>query len=158
MELQVNGRAVDVGAAGDSALIFVLRNQLGLMSPKLGCGLEQCGSCKVLVDDTAVCSCATPASAFVGRTIETLESLGSADQLTPVQQALLGHNAAQCGYCLSGIVIAAEALFRRNPTPSDAEIREALDDHLCRCGAQPRMLRALNSLSAANARNDGGGQ
>jgi nicotinate dehydrogenase subunit A len=151
MELQVNGSVVDVGDTGDDALIFVLRNHLGLKSPKLGCALEQCGSCKVLVDGEPTCSCAAPTAAFQGRAIETLEHFADGDQLAPVQQALLSHNAAQCGYCLSGILTAAEALFRGNPTPTDAEIRSALDDHLCRCGAQPRVLRALNELSVVNA-------
>jgi nicotinate dehydrogenase subunit A len=146
--LTVNGTRHDVDVADDVPLIFVLRDALALQSPKLGCGLEQCGSCKVLVDGEPSFSCMAPAKAFEGRRVETVEAFADGARLHPVQQALLDHNAAQCGYCLSGIIVAAKALFDRNPHPNGAEIRAALEDHLCRCGAQPRVLRALTELAS----------
>jgi nicotinate dehydrogenase subunit A len=148
ISLNVNSVRYEVDVADDAPLIFVLRDVLGLQSPKLGCGLGQCGSCKVLVDGEPAFSCTVPAKAFEHRHIETVEGFADRGVLHPVQQALLDHNAAQCGYCLSGIIVAARALFDRNPHPSGDEIRAALDDHLCRCGAQPRVLRALTELSA----------
>jgi len=128
-------------------LLYVLRNTLGLKSVKLGCALEQCGACKVLVDGTPTCSCVSPAVSFAGRHIETVEAMANGGGLHAVQRALLDANAAQCGYCLSGILLAAKALFDGDPTPSPEAIRAALDDHLCRCGAQPRVLRALERLA-----------
>ncbi len=128
-------------------MVYALRNALGLKSVKLGCGLEQCGACKVLVDGAPVLCCVALTESFEGRRIETVEGLQNGDELHPVQHALLGENAAQCGYCLSGILMAAKALFDRTPTPSSDEIRAALDDHLCRCGAHPRILRALDRLA-----------
>jgi nicotinate dehydrogenase subunit A len=146
VDLIVNGVVHSVHGDG-VPLVFTLRNALGLKSVKLGCGLEQCGACKVLVDGVPTLSCVTLTESFEGRRIETVEGLQDGDTLHPVQRALLGDNAAQCGYCLSGILIAAKALFDRTATPSGAEIRAALDDHLCRCGAQPRILRALERLA-----------
>jgi nicotinate dehydrogenase subunit A len=148
IRLNVNGADHELDIGDDVPLLFALRDALRLRSPKLGCGLEQCGSCKVLVDGQPAFSCVTPARAFEGKRIETVEGLAAGDRLHPVQQALLDHNASQCGYCLSGIVVAAKALFDRSPKPDPAEIRAALDDHLCRCGAQPRVLRALEELAS----------
>jgi nicotinate dehydrogenase subunit A len=125
----------------------VLRNALDCRSVKLGRASEQCGACKVLVDGVPVRSCVAPAGSFVGRRIETVEGMARAGALHPVQQALLDANAAQCGYCLSGIMIAAAALFDESANPSRDDIRAALDAHLCRCGAHPRMLRALERLA-----------
>jgi nicotinate dehydrogenase subunit A len=147
IELTVNGARHRIAVGDDTPLAFVLRNQLGLKSVKLGCALEQCGACKVLVDGTPQCSCVSPVSAFVGTRIDTVEGFATDAMLHPVQTALLQANAAQCGYCLSGIMVAAKALFDRTATPSRADIRAALDDHLCRCGAQPRILRALDRLA-----------
>lgn len=147
VELIVNGVAREVDVAAGVPLIFTLRNALGLKSVKLGCGLEQCGACKVLVDGTPVLACAALTESFEGRRIETVEGLQKGEALHPVQSALLGENAAQCGYCLSGIVMAAKALFDHTASPSPDEIRAALDDHLCRCGAHPRILRALERLA-----------
>jgi nicotinate dehydrogenase subunit A len=147
VKLIVNGTPHNVDVGDDVPLVFALHDGLGLLSPKVGCGLEQCGSCKVLVDGEPVFSCVTPVKALEGRRIETVEGFADGATLHPVQQALLDHNAAQCGYCLSGIVVAAKALFDRNARPSGAEIRAALDDHLCRCGAQPRVVRALTELA-----------
>ena len=146
IELRINGEVRRVEADADATAIFVLRNELGLKSPRLGCGLEQCGACAVLVDGEPVMTCARPVSDFEGKAVETVESLAS-----PVQSALLAANASQCGYCLSGIIVAAEALFRREPAPTREQIVEALDPHLCRCGAHPRILRALAGLASANA-------
>jgi len=147
VELIVNGVVREVDVPAGVPLIFTLRNALGLKSVKLGCGLEQCGACKVLVDGAPALSCVTLTESFEGRRVETVEGLQNGGALHPVQSALLGENAAQCGYCLSGIVMAAKALFDRTPTPSRDEIRAALDDHLCRCGAHPRILRALERLA-----------
>ncbi len=143
IELRVNGKVVAVEAEPATPLIFVLRNDLNLKSPKLGCGLEQCGACKVLVDGEAVMSCVRAVGEFEGKEITTLEAFVGAD---PLQQAFLEHNAAQCGYCTAGILVAARALLNRNTRPSDAEIRNALKDNLCRCGAHPRVLRAIRSV------------
>ena len=141
--LRVNGEAVAVEADPATPLIFVLRNDLHLKSPKLGCGLEQCGACKVLVDGEAVMSCVRAVGEFVGSEITTLEAYQGED---PLQRAFLDHNAAQCGYCTAGILVAARALLDRNPRPSDTQIRNALKDNLCRCGAHPRVLRAIRSV------------
>ncbi len=147
VDLIVNGTPHTLDIPDGVPLIFTLRNTLGLKSVKLGCALEQCGACKVLADGEPVLSCVALTESFKGRRIETLEGLERDAVLHPVQSALLGENAAQCGYCLSGILMAAKALFDRTAAPSGAEIREALDDHLCRCGAQPRILRALERLA-----------
>jgi nicotinate dehydrogenase subunit A len=147
VQLIVNGVARQVDVEGGVPLIFTLRNALGLKSVKLGCGLEQCGACKILVDGAPALSCVALTESFEGRRIETAEGLQKGEALHPVQSALLDENATQCGYCLSGIVMAAKALFDRTATPSRDEIRAALDDHLCRCGAHPRILRALERLA-----------
>ena len=128
-------------------LIYTLRNALGLKSVKLGCGLEQCGACKVLVDGEPVVVVRRADRVVRGASNRYGRRPCSGEALHPVQRALLGENAAQCGYCLSGILMAAKALFDRTPTPSSDEIRAALDDHLCRCGAHPRILRALERLA-----------
>lgn len=143
LEIRVNGQSRRVEADPATPLIFVLRNELGLKSPKLGCGLEQCGACKVLADGEAVMSCVRSVGEFQGKNVVTLEAYAGTD---PLQRAFLEHNAAQCGYCTSGILISARALLDRNPRPSDAEIREALKDNLCRCGSHPRVLRAIRSV------------
>jgi nicotinate dehydrogenase subunit A len=145
-DLIVNGVAHTVNVPSGVPLVYTLRNALGLKSVKLGCGLEQCGACKVLVDGTPALCCVATTESFEGRRIETVEGLESNGELHPVQRALLRENAAQCGYCLSGILMAAKALFDRTPAPSREQIRAALDDHLCRCGAHPRILRALEGL------------
>jgi nicotinate dehydrogenase subunit A len=147
IELTVNGVRRQLQVDDAVPLIFVLRNELNCRSVKLGCALEQCGACKVLVDGVPAYTCVAPAGSFAGRRIETVEGMAREETLHPVQQALLGANAAQCGYCLSGILIAAKALFERSVRPSRAEIRAALDEHLCRCGAHPRIVRALERLA-----------
>ena len=139
----VNGEARSVDAAGTTTLLDALRNHLGLMGTRYGCGLEQCGCCMVLVDGQPVHSCTRELGTVSGRQVTTIEGLGTAAAPHPLQQAFLDEQAGQCGYCLSGILISAKALLDRNPEPSRADIVEALDKHLCRCGAHQRILRAV---------------
>jgi nicotinate dehydrogenase subunit A len=145
----VNGRAVNVVVQHDDVpLLDVLRNQLRLTGTRFGCGLEQCGCCFVLIDDAPVKSCARSIASVAGRSVTTVEGLGTPAQPHPLQEAFLEEQAGQCGYCLSGILISAKALLDRNPSPSRAEIARALDDNLCRCGAHNRILRAVEKAAA----------
>ena len=149
IDLTVNGRAVSVAAAhDDTPLLDVLRNDLGLMGTRFGCGLEQCGCCMVLIDEAAEKSCARGISTVAGKAITTIEGLGTPQRPHPLQQAFLDEQAGQCGYCLSGILISAAALLARNPRPSRSEIAAALDPHLCRCGMHNRVIRAVERASA----------
>jgi aerobic-type carbon monoxide dehydrogenase small subunit (CoxS/CutS family) len=148
--LEVNGRAHEVEADPATPLLLVLRNHLGLTGAKLGCGLEQCGACAVLVDGAATLSCVRPASELEGRRIVTVEGLG-AGGLSDVQRAFVAEGAAQCGYCTPGLVIAVTALFERTPRPDAAAVRAALSGHLCRCGAHADVLRAIRRLAAERA-------
>ncbi len=141
--LQVNGRETVVDAAPNTPLLYVLRNDLRLNGAKYGCGAAQCGSCKVILDGRDVPSCVVPLSAAEGRRIETVEGLAQQGRLHPVQQAFIDEQAAQCGYCTAGMVIAAKALLDRVPRPTEADIREALAGHLCRCGTYHRIIRAV---------------
>ena len=143
VRLLVNGQTHEVHVDPSTPLIYVLRNDLGLKAVKLGCGLEQCGACKVLIDDEALPSCRVPVSAVEGREIVTLEGIAAPGHLHPVQQAFIDEQAVQCGYCTPGMVMAAVALLERNAQPSDDEIRTALGRHLCRCGAYNRIVRAI---------------
>jgi nicotinate dehydrogenase subunit A len=140
----VNGRAVNVAVASDTPLLDVLRNHLDLKGSRYGCGLEQCGSCMLLIDGVPEYSCARDVSTVAGKHIETVESLGA----HPLRQAFLDEQAGQCGYCLSGILISAKALLNSNQNPTRAEIVTALDKNLCRCGAHPRILRAIEKAAA----------
>ena len=148
--LRVNGESHEIEADPSTPLIFVLRNGLGLTGAKLGCGLEQCGACAVLVDGEPVLSCVRAVSEFEECDIITVEGLaedGAEDGAdSDIQRAFIAEGAAQCGYCTPGIVVAATALLRRNRTPNEAEIREALHGHLCRCGSHVRVLRAIDRL------------
>ncbi len=146
--LTVNGRSVRVSAIETTPLLDVLRNQLDLKGARYGCGLEQCGSCMVLLDGEPIYACSREVGTVVGRSVITIEGLGTAVQPHPLQQAFLDEQAGQCGYCLSGIVISAKALLDRNPTPTRADIAAALDKNLCRCGAHPRILRAVDKAAA----------
>jgi nicotinate dehydrogenase subunit A len=139
----VNGVARSLALDPQTQLLYVLRNDLGLKGTRFGCGEEQCGSCLVLVDGKPVCACTLPLSALEGRTVTTVEGLGDETRPHPVQAALLEEQAAQCGYCISGIVVRAAALLASNPSPDDAAVREALDANLCRCGAHNRIVRAV---------------
>ena len=141
--LRVNGQPQSVEAAHDTPLLLVLRNDLGLIAAKLGCGLEQCGSCTVLVDGEARTSCRLPVGSVAGSEITTLEGIGTAEAPHPLQRAFIAENAAQCGYCTSGILVTAKALLDRTRRPSTAEVRHALRDNLCRCGSHNRVLRAV---------------
>jgi nicotinate dehydrogenase subunit A len=143
IRLIVNGRTHDIDAAPDTALLYVLRNDLELNGPKFGCGLGECGACTVLIDGVAARSCVIPIEGCVGRQIVTLEGLGSRDRLDPVQQAFITEQAAQCGYCLNGMIMTTKALLLRTPHPTESEMLEALRYNLCRCGAHIEIMRAM---------------
>jgi nicotinate dehydrogenase subunit A len=142
IRLTVNGKSCDVEAAPDTALLYVLRNDLALNGPKYGCGLGECGTCTVLIDGIAARSCVIPIEGCVGRDIMTLEGLGSRDRPDPVQEAFIREQAAQCGYCLNGMIMTTKALLNRTPHPTEGEILEALRYNLCRCGAHIEIIRA----------------
>jgi nicotinate dehydrogenase subunit A len=146
--LNVNGRAVSVAAEDTTPLLDVLRNQLDLKGTRYGCGLEQCGSCMVLLDGEPVYACSREIGTVAGRSVMTIEGIGSAARPHPLQKAFLDEQAGQCGYCLSGILMSAKALLDRNPAPTRADIVAVLDKHLCRCGAHPRILRAVENAAA----------
>ena len=152
LNLDVNGVSCRMRVAADEPLTLVLRNRLGLTGVKIGCSLEQCGACAVLVDGESTLTCMRPAADFEGRRIETVEGLGTPKAPGPVQQALIDERAAQCGYCTPGIVVAVTALLRKDPHPRESAIRAALTPHLCRCGAHPRVLRAVRALAGAARR------
>jgi nicotinate dehydrogenase subunit A len=154
--LIVNGSPVSVTADGDTPLLDILRNHLGLVGTKFGCGQEQCGCCMVLVDGRPEKSCGKPLSLVAGKAITTIEGLGTPQRPHPLQQAFLDEQAGQCGYCLSGILISAKALLDHNPSPSRAEIAQALDDNICRCGSHVRILRAVER--AARLLREGAGR
>jgi nicotinate dehydrogenase subunit A len=141
--LQINGRACVVQADAETPLLYALRNDLGLIGTRYGCGLGQCGACTVIIDGKAVQSCDLPVSAAAGKQITTVEALGTDEVLHPLQRAFIAEQAAQCGYCASGILMSAKALLDVNQDPSDGEIRTALAGNLCRCGTHGRILRAI---------------
>jgi len=143
ISLTVNGSPVTLTADGDTPLLDILRNHLGLFGTKFGCGQEQCGCCMVLIDGRAEKSCGKALSTVASKAITTVEGLGTPERPHPLQQAFLDEQAGQCGYCLSGVLISAKALLDRNSAPSRAEIAEALDDNICRCGSHVRILRAV---------------
>ena len=161
LKLRVNERQVVVTAPGDTPLLYVLSNELELNGPRFGCGLAQCGSCSVLVDDVERRSCVTPVSAVVGKSVITLEGLpawyakrkglAKAPALHPVQQAFIDEQSIQCGYCYNGMTIKASELLAKNAQPSDAEIRSAMNGHLCRCGSYPRITKAIKRASSVIA-------
>ena len=143
VNIKVNGTVRSVPAQPDTPLLYVLRNDLGLNAAKFGCGLAQCGACTVLVDGQPVRSCATPIEALGRAEITTLEGLGTIERPHPLQAAFIAEQAAQCGYCIPGFIMAAKALIDRNPRPSEADIRQGLAGNLCRCGAHNRIVRAV---------------
>ena len=147
--LRVNGTTKTVSVAPDTPLLYVLRNDLELNGPKFGCGLAQCGACTVLVDGQAVRSCVTPVSAVAKRRITTIEGLGTVEKLHPLQRAFIEEQACQCGYCGNGMVMSAKALLDRTPTPSEREIKQALNGHLCRCASHNRIVRAVQRAAKA---------
>ena len=156
LEFTINGEPRSVEADEDMPLLAVLRNHLSLRSARFGCGHEQCGACMVLIDGEPAYSCTRPVSTVAGKTVVTVEGVGTADKPHPLQQAFLEQQAGQCGYCLSGILISAKTLLDDNPRPSRAEIAAALDPHLCRCGAHLRIIAAVERAAAALREGSGG--
>lgn len=144
IQLKVNGASHDVSADPATPLLYVLRGELQLNAAKYGCGLGQCGACTVLVDGQAVLSCVTPVMLVEGRSVTTVEGLGTAEKPGPMQAAFIEMQAAQCGYCIPGMMMAAQALLQKNPKPDDAAIRSALATNLCRCGTHMRILAAIH--------------
>jgi nicotinate dehydrogenase subunit A len=143
VRLRLNGVDSIVEADPETPLLSALRGPLGLTGTRFGCGLNQCGACNVLVDGRAVASCDLPLSAAAGKDVTTVEGLGSPEQPHTLQSAFIAEQAMQCGYCVSGILISAAALLKRNPSPTSREVKEALDRNLCRCGSHQRMVRAV---------------
>lgn len=155
--LKINGRVEALAVDGATPLLTVLRNDLGLNGPKYGCGLGECGACTVLVDGVAARSCALPLQGVAGREVTTLEGLGRPGALHPVQRAFIDTQAAQCGYCLNGMIMATVALLRTLPRPSDAQVRAALSHHLCRCGTHLEILAAVQRAAQLMAEQGGDG-
>jgi nicotinate dehydrogenase subunit A len=155
MTLKVNGRDHQVDADPDTPLLYVLRDDLKLNAAKFGCGLGQCGACTVMVDGKAVLSCVTPLLLLEGKQVTTLEGLGTIEAPAPIQRAFMEEQAAQCGYCIAGMMMRAQALLQKNAKPTDGEIRSELEPHLCRCGTHMRILRAVHRavrlMDTANA-------
>jgi len=145
--ITVNGKAHEVAAAPDTPLLYVLRNELQLNGPKFGCGLAQCGACTVHIDGKPARSCSVPVSAVKGK-VTTIEGLGTPEKPHPLQQAFVAEQAAQCGYCINGMIMTAAAFLAQNPKPSEAQIRSALDGNLCRCGTHMRILSAVRRAAA----------
>ncbi len=148
INVTVNGLHVAVSAADETPLLDVLRNVLDLKGSRFGCGLEQCGSCTVIVDGIAERSCTKPLWSVAGKTITTIEGLGTKERPHPLQRAFIELQAGQCGYCLAGILMASKALLDRNQSPTRAEIADALKDNICRCGTHSRILRAIERAAA----------
>lgn len=142
-QLEVNGVECEVQAEDDTPLLYILRHDLDLKGTRFGCGANQCGACHVLIDGQSLPACDTPLWAAQGKTIVTVEGLADKDALHPLQQAFIDEQAAQCGYCLSGILISAAALLQQQPHADEAQVRAALDKHLCRCGSHNRIVRAV---------------
>jgi nicotinate dehydrogenase subunit A len=143
LTIEVNGTSHAIDAEAETPLLYVLRNDLQLKGARYGCGAGQCGACTVIVDGKAVQSCDMPVSAVVGKSVTTIEGIGNGAQLHPLQQAFIDEQAAQCGYCASGIIMSAKALLDANPRASEGDIRQALARNLCRCGTHQRILRAI---------------
>src|ERR1044071_6717679 len=159
MQIRVNERQWTVNASPETPLLYVLMNELQLQGPRFGCGLAQCGSCSVLINGVEVRSCVTPLSAIEGKSVTTLEGLpalyaaqkklAKAPELHPVQQAMIDEQAVQCGYCFNGMIIKASELLAKTPKPDEAQIRSAMNGHLCRCGTYPRIIKAIQRASQA---------
>ena len=147
--LNVNGRDYAIDADPTTPLLYVLRDDLRLNGAKFGCGLGQCGACTVIVDGETAYSCITPIAVLAGRRIRTVEGLGTVERPSPLQQAFIDEQAAQCGYCIAGMIMRAQALLDRDPAPSDTEIRTGMEPNLCRCGTHLRIFRAIRRASAA---------
>jgi len=147
LTLRVNGATHTIQSDPDTPLVYVLRDELGLKGTKLGCGLEQCGSCAVLVDGEAALSCVSAVESFADRDITTIEGIGATQAGQRIQRAFVETTAAQCGYCTAGLIIAATALLTKTPAPDRAAVAEALTPHLCRCGSHPRVFRAVEQAA-----------
>jgi aerobic-type carbon monoxide dehydrogenase small subunit (CoxS/CutS family) len=157
----LNGERRSVTSASDTPLLYVLTDELALRGPRFGCGLGQCGSCSVLVNDAEVRSCQTPLSAVAGKSVTTLEGLpawyagrnklAATPDLHPIQQALIDEQAVQCGYCFNGMIVKAAELLARTPRPSDQQIHTAMNGHLCRCGTYPRVVKAIHRAASTMA-------
>lgn len=152
--LNVNGKPQQVDVDPATPLLYVLRDHLELNGARFGCGLGQCGACTVMVDGEAILSCVVPVSVLQGRRIRTLEGLGTIENPGPVQRAFIEEQAAQCGFCIPGMIMRVQALLEKNPSPSQAEIRRALHINLCRCGTHMRILRAVERAARAMAATD----
>ncbi len=153
IELKVNGHSHRIDSDPDTPLLYVLRDELELNGAKYGCGLGQCGACTVLIDDAPALSCVTPILLAAGKSITTLEGLGTAERPGLLQRAFIEEQAAQCGYCISGMILRAHALLHRSPRPTDDEIRAFLQPNLCRCGTHVRILRAVRRAAAGGPGN-----
>ena len=151
IEFRLNGKQISVDVDAHTPLLEVLRNDIELNGAKFGCGLAQCGACAVLLDGESIRSCVLPIRAVAGKSVTTLEGLGSVESPHPLQTAFIDEQALQCGYCASGIIVTAAALLSNNAAPTDREIRQSLSGHLCRCGAQPRMIKAVARAAATIA-------
>lgn len=147
--LMVNGQSCTVEADADTPLLYILRNDLGLKGARYGCGAGQCGACTVIMDGKDVNSCDTPLWAAAGKPITTIEGIGNPEQPHPLQQAFIDEQAAQCGYCITGIIMASKVLLDRTPKPDDSDIDAALERHLCRCGTHNRIRKAIHRAAAA---------
>ena len=147
--LRVNGDTRTVSVEPDAPLLYILRNDLELNGPKFGCGQAQCGACTVLLDGTPVRACVTPVSAAAKARVTTIEGLGTIDRLHPIQRAFIEEQACQCGFCGNGMVMSAKALLDRNPRPSDRQIKQSLNGHLCRCASHNRIVRAVQRAAKA---------
>ena len=152
ISLKVNGATVSVPTEPDTPLLYVLRNDLALNGAKFGCGLSQCGACTVLIDGQPVLSCVAPIGSLGASEITTIEGLGTVQKPHPLQQAFIDEQAAQCGYCINGMIMAAKELLDSKPRPSEGEVREALAGNLCRCGTHNRIVRAVLRAAQANGR------
>jgi nicotinate dehydrogenase subunit A len=152
INIKVNGVSRSVPAEPDTPLLYVLRNDLELNGAKFGCGLAQCGACTVLIDGKAARSCVTPISAVATSEITTIEGIGSLDKPHPLQRAFMEEQAAQCGYCINGMIMSAKELLDRNPRPTEQDVRTALAGNLCRCGTHTRIIRAVLRATQANGR------
>ncbi len=150
--LNVNGARREVAAEPETPLLYVLRNDLNLKGARYGCGLGLCGACTVIVDGKAVQSCDVPVSALEGKKITTIEGIGTAAEPHPLQKTFIAEQAAQCGYCVSGIIMSAKALLDAKPAPTEEELRAALERNLCRCGTHTRILRAIRSCASGKRR------
>ena len=155
LTLNVNGQDHTIQAQPESMLLYALRDNIGLHGPKFGCGLSECGACTVIMDGNAIHSCVTPLSMAAGHKITTLEGLGTVEKPNPLQQAFIDEQAAQCGYCINGMIMTAQAFLDKNPKPSRDDIKQALTGNLCRCGTHMRIVRAVERAAARNAAAQG---